>query len=110
VRTTEEYAEGTIPGSILLDFAGNNFSDGTFRPVQHIRIRYLEEGIDYNDRIIVYCRTSIRAAQTYLALYNAGYRDIALYDGAWLEWTSIEDNPVQLPDEAAAKAFVSDNS
>lgn len=101
VRTAEEYAEGTIPGSICLDFAGNNFADGTYRPVQQIRIRYLEQGIDYDDRVIVYCRTSIRAAQTYLALYNAGYRDIALYDGAWIEWSSDPDNPVQLLEEEA---------
>ena len=97
-RTEEEYNEGTIPGSVLLDFAGNNFSDGTYKPVQQIRIRYLEEGIDYDDTLVMYCKTSIRGAQTYLALYNAGYRDLKLYDGAWVEWSRNPMNPVYKPE------------
>lgn len=80
-RSLEEYNEGTIPGSILLNFSGNNFSDQTYRPVSQIQLRYLEEDIDYNDTVIMFCKTSIRGAQTYLALYNAGYRNLKLYDG-----------------------------
>ena len=110
VRTAEEYAEGTIPGSVLLDFAGNNFPDNTYRPVQHIRIRYLEKGIDFDDRVIIFCRTSIRAAQTHLALYDAGYRNLSLYDGAWVEWASDPDNPVQVPEEATVEAAPADLS
>jgi len=110
VRSIEEFGEGTIPGSIYLDYAGNNYPDGTYRPVRHIRIRYLEEGIDYDDRIIVYCVTSMRAAQTYLALYNAGYRDILLYDGGWVEWSSDSENPVQAVDERTIQPASSDIS
>jgi len=110
VRTAEEYAEGTIPGALCLDFAGNNFADGTYRPVQFIRIRHLEQGIDYDDRVIVFCKTSIRAAQTYVALYNAGYRDLKLYDGAWVEWSADPNNPVQLPEEGTVQASASDKS
>jgi thiosulfate/3-mercaptopyruvate sulfurtransferase len=110
VRTLEEVSEGTIPGSVWLDYIGNNFADGRFRPVQHIRIRHLEQGIDFDDRVIIYCMTSIRAAQTYLALYNAGYRDIELYDGAWVEWSSDPENPVQRPEAPAVQPSVSDNS
>jgi len=110
VRTLEEYAEGTIPGSICLDFAGNNFADGTYRPVRQIRIRYLRQGIDYDDRVIVFCRTSIRAAQTYLALYNAGYRNLKLYDGAWVEWTANPMNPIFVPEGAALNLQAADQS
>ena len=86
-RTTEEYQEGTIPGSFHLDFADNNFKDGTYKPVQQISIRYLEAGISADKEAVMYCKTSIRGAQTYLALYNAGYRKLKLYDGAWVEWS-----------------------
>lgn len=110
VRSIEEFNEGTIPGSICVDYAENNFPDGRYRPIQHIRIRYLEEGIDYDDHVIVYCRTSIRAAQTYLALYNAGYRDLVLYDGAWVEWSADPENPVQLPDDTTTRGATSDIS
>jgi len=98
VRSTEEYNEGTIPGSIHLNFVDNNFKDGTYKPEQQIQIRYIENGIDFESTAAMYCKTSIRAAQTFLAMYNAGYRNLKIYDGAWLEWTKNPMNPVFVPD------------
>ena len=109
-RSQEEYNEGTIPGSALLNFEGNNFSDQAYRPVSQIQIRYLEEDIDYNDKIIMFCKTSIRGAQTYLALYNAGYRNLKLYDGAWVEWSASPANPVFKPETKVYQIDSSDNS
>lgn len=86
-RTQEEFDQGTIPGSVLLDFNQNNYKDGTYKKVQDIKIQYIESGITADKSVIMYCKTSVRAAQTYLALYNAGYRNIRVYDGAWLEWS-----------------------
>ncbi len=97
-RSEEEHLEGHIPGSVHIDYTENNFSDGTFRPVNHIRIIYLQKGIDYEKEVQLYCHTSIRGAQSYLALYNAGYRDLRLYDGAWVEWTANPMNPVFVPE------------
>lgn len=95
-RTIQEVEEhGTIPGSVLIDYRENNFRDGTIRPAQHIRIKYLEAGIDFDDTVVMYCQTSIRGAETFLALYNAGYRNLKLYDGAWVEWSANPMNPVQ---------------
>lgn len=96
-RTTEEYAQGRIPGAVLLDFNENNFSDGTYKPVQHIKIQYLEKGIKPDKTVIMYCKTSIRAAQTFLALYDAGYTNLKIYDGAWLQWSQDSANPVEMP-------------
>lgn len=99
-RTIEEYQEGTIPGSIHYNFENNNFGDGTYKPVDQIRINYLELGIEPDDTVMMFCKTSIRGAQTYLALYNAGYRSLKLYDGAWVEWSSKPSLPVQKPEQA----------
>ena len=41
--------------------------------------------------------TSVRAAQTYTALKDAGYEDVRVYDAAWLEYET-EMNP-QAPTE-----------
>ena len=109
-RSAEEYAGGTIPGALSMDYALNNYPDGTFRPVQHIRIRHLEQGIDYDDRVVLFCATSVRAAQSYLALYNAGFRDLRLYDGAWVEWSADPANPVQVPEAAVTRVNAADKS
>ena len=93
-----------------MDFTKNNFDDGTYRPVQHIRIRYLEQNVDYDDTVIMFCKTSIRGAQTYLALYNAGYRDLKLYDGAWVEWSANPANPIYKPEPDVYKLDSSDQS
>ncbi len=109
-RTAEEYSEGTIPGSILMDYSGSNFADNTIKPVNQIRIRYLEEKIDYDDEVAMYCKTSIRGAHTYLVLYNAGYRNLRLYDGAWVEWITNPMNPVYIPESAAVNLNAADQS
>ncbi len=98
VRSDEEYEAGTIPGSIHVNYLDNDFSDGTFKPVQHIRILYKDHGIMPDDTIVMYCKTSIRAAQTWTALYNAGYRNIKIYDDAWLGWKAGGDLPVYIPE------------
>ncbi len=109
-RTVEEYSEGTIPGSICLDYAGNNFSDGTYKPPRQIQIRYIEAGVDFDNTVIMYCKTSIRGAQTYLALYDAGYRDLKLYDAAWVEWSANPMNEIYVPEGTTIQIEASDVS
>ncbi len=101
VRSDEEYETGTIPGAIHINHEDNLFNDFSFRPVQQIRIVYKEMGIMPEDNIAMFCKSSIRAANTYVALYNAGYRNIKIYDGAWLEWAK-EKMPVFVPEKAAS--------
>ena len=103
VRSMEEFAEaGKVPGSVIIPYETNFFSDGTFKTTQITRINYLEEEIYPEDEIILYCQTSMRAAPVFVQLYEAGYRNIRLYDGAYLEWSSNSDNPVEMPAGGAA--------
>ena len=91
VRSDEEYNAGNIPGSVHINHERNMFINSekgtTFRPASHNRILYKELGIMPDDEIVMYCKSSVRAANSYAALYNAGYRNLKVYDGAWLEWT-----------------------
>lgn len=109
-RTSEEYNEGTIPGSVHYNYENNNFDDGTYRPVRQIHTLYKDLDITPDKTIIMYCKTSVRAAQTYVALYNAGYRDLKIYDGAWSEWSSDDSLPVETPDGSDVEANVQDSS
>ena len=98
VRSDEEYNAGTIPGSVHIEYLKNDFPDVTYRPVQQIRILYKDAGIMPEDEIVMFCKSSIRAAQTWAALYNAGYRNLKIYDGAWLEWSADDSLPVYIPE------------
>lgn len=71
--------------------------DGRYRPVSQIKAIYLEKEIDPSKTIILFCKTSIRGAESFLALYNAGYRNLKLYDGAWVEWSGNGSAPAQAP-------------
>ena len=109
-RSQEEYDAGTIPSSVLMNYVDNNNEDGTYKSTSNIQVMYLDEGLLPDDTAIMYCKTSIRGAQTYLALYNAGYRNLKLYDGAWVEYSIDPSLPVQMPENAPVDTNNQDNS
>ncbi len=92
VRSVSEHAEGTIPTSILYPHTKNVYVDGTFKSPRDIYNDYSDLGLKRDDKIIVYCKSSVRAAQTALLLEEAGFENVLVYDGAWLEW-STKDVP-----------------
>ncbi|MEG1943228.1 MAG: rhodanese-like domain-containing protein, partial [Angelakisella sp.] len=94
--------EGKIPTAIMMNYLTNYYADNTLKDVQTTQINYLQAGIDPEDEIIIYCKTSFRAAPVFLELYEAGYRNLRIYDGAWLEWTANSTNPIDRPSGAAA--------
>ncbi|MBR0597177.1 sulfurtransferase [Sinanaerobacter chloroacetimidivorans] len=103
VRTDEEFSEsGKVPSSVMYDYNNIFYSDNTFKDVQATRINFIDNGMRPEKEIILYCRTSMRASAVFLSLYNAGYRNIKIYDGAYLEWSSNPNNPIELPAGASA--------
>ncbi len=76
VRTPQEHAQGYIPGTDM--------------NIPHMQIdRIKEYQIDpEKDTIVVYCRSGRRASIAYDALKKMGYRNVFLYKGSMLDWTS----------------------
>lgn len=110
VRSQNEYDAGTIPTSVLIPFEENLFSDNTFKPIQQISILYGKHGIDKDNTVIMFCKSSVRGAQTFLAMFNAGYENVKLYDGAYLEWSTDKALPIQMPDGEPMISNQQDNS
>jgi len=110
VRTAEEVSKGIIPGAIHINYVNNIKDNGEFYPPSYIQRYYPDNGITPDEEVIMYCQTSIRAAQSFIALHNAGYRDLKLYDGAWIEWSSDSSTPKAVPTGAPAKPSAQDGS
>lgn len=108
VRSLAEYQAGYIPGAILYPHTKNVYSDDTFMSSRDLGLFYKEAGIKKEDTIIIYCKSSVRATQTMALLQEAGYENLKVYDGAWLEWETKTD--VIVPVEEVAPVGPSDGS
>lgn len=96
VRSAAEYAEGYIPGAILYPHTQNLYKDGTFMSSRDLGLFYKDAGFEKDDLIVIYCKTSVRATQTMALLEEAGFKNLKVYDGAWLEWSSLSGNTTQV--------------
>ena len=110
VRTPEEFKRGTIPESVHINYIKNNNQNGTFKSIDEILEIYPENNVNPDKSIIIYCKSSIRAAQTYAVLHNAGYRNLKIYDGAWFEWSSDTSLPVEVPEGSSTETNFQDGS
>ena len=96
VRTPAEFDEGAIPTAILYEHTQNLYTDGTFKSARDIYLNYNDLGFEKDTPIILYCKSSYRASQTMLLLKEAGFSNVKVYDGAWLEW-SVSGEPTTAP-------------
>lgn len=87
------YRGGHIPGARHFDFRRLIGADGQLLPPQALKARFMALGLRPEHRIIAYCTGGVRSAFMVAALMQAGYTNVANYDGSWWEWASQEDLP-----------------
>jgi thiosulfate/3-mercaptopyruvate sulfurtransferase len=46
-----------------------------------------DAGLDKTKRTIVSCGSGVGASGAYVALLEAGFTNVAVYDGSWMEWS-----------------------
>jgi thiosulfate/3-mercaptopyruvate sulfurtransferase len=71
-----------LSGSLLLEDANG----GRLAPPERLEALLAPLGLDRSKRTIVSCGSGVSASGSYLALLAAGFSDVAVYDGAWMEW------------------------
>ena len=88
VRSPAEYAEGHLPGAISWDWMNATLPSSweVMRDAAELSAELEEIGVTRDKEIVVYCRSGVRAAHTYLVLRALGYPRVRNYDGSWLEW------------------------
>jgi thiosulfate/3-mercaptopyruvate sulfurtransferase len=69
--------------------------DGRVRPLEEIAARWRAAGITPEKRVAFYCGTGWRASEAFFYAVAMGWKQIAVYDGGWLEWSRDPENPVE---------------
>ena len=81
--------ENGIPNSIRLSASDllEDSNGGRFARRARLDELIARAGIDRTKRTITSCGSGVGAAGAYLALLEAGFTNVAVYDGSWLEWS-----------------------
>ncbi|GAC1300258.1 MAG: sulfurtransferase [Vulcanimicrobiaceae bacterium] len=86
--TTYALRERDISGAIRL--SGSRLLEdargGRVAAPETLRALVDDARLDRSKRTIVSCGSGVSAAGAYLALLEAGFTDLAVYDGSWMEW------------------------
>ncbi|HYQ57722.1 MAG TPA: sulfurtransferase [Draconibacterium sp.] len=102
-RTPEEYAgtaetelarPGHVPGAVNVNYETLINGKSLLKSNDALTSMFESKGITKDKTVIVYCETSVRAGIIYLALKGLGYPNVKVYDGAYLEWQSVDSNNV----------------
>jgi thiosulfate/3-mercaptopyruvate sulfurtransferase len=71
-----------ISGNLLLEDANG----GRIAPRATLDALVDGAGLDRTTRTVVTCGSGVSASGAWLALRAAGFTDVAVYDGSWMEW------------------------
>lgn len=86
VREYDEFAAGHLPGAINVP-----------RGVLEFKIGMIPEAADKSAPVLLYCRTSGRAALSAVQLRRIGYTDVISMAGGFDQWIN-EQRPVEKPE------------
>jgi thiosulfate/3-mercaptopyruvate sulfurtransferase len=105
--------KGRIPGAVLIEWytmmkAENGLP--MFLPKEEIQAIAGQVGITPDSTVNIYCFKGARASNTFVALNEAGVKDVRIYFASWNEWSRdpslpIEEGPAD-PARPAVRAAV----
>ncbi|MFC2662497.1 MAG: rhodanese-like domain-containing protein [Eubacterium sp.] len=61
-----------------------------------------------NNELSFYCGTGWRASIPFLLCYQAGFKNISVYDGGWYQWQSIELDSIHHADSTKNEVQIGD--
>lgn len=72
--------------------------DGTYIGINQVEKLWDGYDLSRDNELSFYCGTGWRATIPWLICYEAGYKNITLYDGGWYQWQMNNEFPVQVGD------------
>ncbi|HEX4946857.1 MAG TPA: sulfurtransferase, partial [Blastocatellia bacterium] len=93
---------GHIPGAVSIFWMDKNLvskENPVLKPAKELRQIYEGAGATKDKKVVSYCRTGVQASHTYFVAKYLGY-DVAMYDGSFSEWVTLEGAPIATGDQA----------
>ncbi len=90
--------KGRIPGARWLEWyrmMKPSAEGPRFKSESEILAECATVGIKADTPVYLYCFKGARASNTFLALKNAGVKDVRMYFGSWNEWSRDEALPIE---------------
>lgn len=87
-RSPQEYFVGHIPGSFLSPFTDGLGQNGFLFDTKESLENLYAEKIPKDKEIVCYCMHGHRASSLFYQLMIAGYENVKLYDGSFIDWYS----------------------
>lgn len=86
-RTPQEFIGGHLPNSKLIPFTeGISYDGKLFQNKDFLENLFSQNQISKDSEIVCYCMHGHRASSLFLQLMIAGYQNIKLYDGSFVDW------------------------
>ena len=102
-RSPEEYSgtdggnlrPGHIPKAINIDYREVEHPGGKLKSPEELKKLFTSKGVTPDKKVIVYCKTSVRAGIIFFALRSIlDYPNVRVYDEAYIGWLQTAGNPV----------------
>jgi thiosulfate/3-mercaptopyruvate sulfurtransferase len=89
--------KGHIPNAVHIEYKDIIASNGKLKSANQLKALYTAKGVTPDKTVIIYCKTSVRAAIEFVALNSVlGYENVKVFDGAFCEWCSDKSTEVVL--------------
>jgi len=86
-RSPQEFMAGHLPNSKLIPFTEGISYDGIlFRNKEFLNELFLQNNVSKDKEVVCYCMHGHRASNLFLQLKIAGFDNVKLYDGSFVEW------------------------